>query len=140
MTNKQIKDLNPVQAWEMIQHTANAVLIDVRSRMEFEYVGHPVGAINIVWKEPPDWRVNPDFSAQFEKVLAEELQRPPQDTTILTICRSGKRSREAAENLAEHGFTNLFNIAEGFEGERDGNKHRGTLNGWRFHGLPWEQS
>ena len=61
-------------------------------------------------------------------------------STVLTLCRSGKRSMLAATLLEEQGYKDTVNIAEGFEGDPDGNRHRGNLNGWRFHGLPWEQT
>jgi rhodanese-related sulfurtransferase len=46
----------------------------------------------------------------------------------------------AARALAAAGFTRLYNVAEGFEGDRDADSHRGALGGWRYHGLPWEQT
>jgi rhodanese-related sulfurtransferase len=58
----------------------------------------------------------------------------------MAICRSGTRSRLAAEELARHGFSRVFNIAEGFEGPLDADKHRNAVGGWRYRGLPWEQS
>ena len=56
------------------------------------------------------------------------------------LCRSGVRSLAAGKKLAEHGYTDVTNIAEGFEGDKDAHNHRGHVNGWRYHGLPWEQS
>ena len=64
---------------------------------------------------------------------------PKQDAAVVLICRSGKRSQEAGEALLAAGFERVLHIEEGFEGERDEHHHRGTLGGWRFHGLPWEQ-
>ena len=57
----------------------------------------------------------------------------------MTICRSGKRSKEAGEKLVEAGIHNVCHVTEGFEGELDENHHRSASGGWRFHGLPWEQ-
>ena len=56
------------------------------------------------------------------------------------LCRSGARSATAGEMLVNNGYTNVYNVLEGFEGDKDENGHRSTINGWRFHGLPWEQS
>ena len=56
---------------------------------------------------------------------------------MLLLCRSGKRSVLAAEAAAAAGFTHVFNVLEGFEGEIDAHLHRGGSDGWRFHGLPW---
>ena len=58
---------------------------------------------------------------------------------MLLICRSGKRSVEAGELLVNEGFTAVYNIDEGFEGELDEHHHRSSIGGWRYHGLPWEQ-
>ena len=46
----------------------------------------------------------------------------------------------AAQLLEAQGFNHVYNVLEGFEGERDGNNHRNTINGWRVRQLPWEQS
>ena len=59
---------------------------------------------------------------------------------IFLICRSGKRSAEAAEILNKDGYRNLFNVNDGFEGNKDKDGHRNSINGWRFNNLPWEQS
>ncbi len=130
----QIKSLNPKKAWTLLSTNTSAVLLDVRDRMEYSYVGHPKGAINIPWKELPDFRANPLF-------VDEVRQRiPNHETPVLLLCRSGQRSLDAAKALALVGYKDLTNIEEGFEGPLDANKHRGTLGGWRYHDLPWEQS
>jgi rhodanese-related sulfurtransferase len=59
---------------------------------------------------------------------------------VVLICRSGIRSRDAGEALEAAGFINVINVSEGFEGPLDDHYHRGTLGGWRFHGLPWQQN
>ena len=130
----QIKSLTPKKAWTLLSTNTSAVLLDVRDRMEYSYVGHPKGAINIPWKELPDFRANPLF-------VDEVRQRiPNHETPVLLLCRSGQRSLDAAKALALVGYKDLTNIEEGFEGPLDANKHRGTLGGWRYHDLPWEQS
>lgn len=130
----EIKHLNPKQAWTLLDTEPTAVLLDVRDRTEFGFVGHPVGALNIPWKEAPAWKPNANF-------LAEVKQRIPSlNTPILVLCRSGQRSLDAAKALAEAGYTDLTNIEEGFEGPLDEHKHRNTVGGWRAHNLPWEQS
>lgn len=135
-----VKEVNPRQAYEMLIADGEAVVLDVRSTMEYEYVGHPVGAVNVPWKEPPDWQVDPGFVAKVRKAFSEKFPgRDENDLTVLAICRSGARSRDAAETLLREGFRNVLNIAEGFEGDKDDNHHRGNINGWRFHQLPWEQ-
>ncbi|NIP72725.1 MAG: rhodanese-like domain-containing protein [Gammaproteobacteria bacterium] len=141
MSEHKIKSLSPEQAWELTQKDPRSILIDVRSNMEFLFIGHPKGAINIPWIDEPDWVINPHFVAEVRKVILggiscdEEAGCAP----VILICRSGKRSLHAGEKLIEEGFTNVYNVLEGFEGELDENHHRSSLGGWRYHGLPWEQ-
>jgi len=137
----KLQTISCQQAWEILQENPRAVLVDVRSSMEYLFVGHPVGAINIPWIDEPDWVVNPDFVREVRKLLLGgkiekgEIHSAP----VLLICRSGKRSLEAGDLLVNEGFTAVYNIDEGFEGELDEHHHRSSIGGWRFHGLPWEQ-
>ncbi len=131
-----VAEVDPKQAWLMLQENPDAILLDVRSKVEFDYVGHPVGAVHIPLQEAPDWTTDPDF---VQKVI-ERLGKGSKDATILTLCRSGKRSMLAAQLLEQHGYRHTGNIAEGFEGDLDENRHRSNRNGWRFHKLPWEQT
>ncbi|MDD2723484.1 MAG: rhodanese-like domain-containing protein [Methylovulum sp.] len=129
-----IINLSPLQAWELMQQQPDAVLIDVRTKFEHSFIGHPVGAVHVAWKELPDWLLNPDFVP----FVIESV--PGRDTPILLLCRSGQRSLEAANALQQVGYTQLINIEGGFEGPLDDDKHRNSLGGWRFHGLPWQQN
>lgn len=129
----EVISITPQQAWQLLQDDAQAILIDVRSSMEFLFVGHPKGAINIAWMDEPDWDINPNFAAQVQTMCKETF------IPILLICRSGVRSLEAGKVLCQAGFNLVYNIIDGFEGPRDAKNHRGTLGGWRYHGLPWEQ-
>lgn len=135
-------ELSPPEAWKLIQQDPQAVLLDVRSRMEFDYVGHPTGALHIPWAEPPEWVVDPGFTDKVRAAISalRESTLPPEERTVLTLCRSGKRSEAAAAALTRAGFKNAINVAEGFEGDRDTDRHRNSINGWRVHGLPWEQT
>lgn len=140
MTANKVKTLTPKQAWQLQQDEPKALLIDVRSEMEFLFIGHPVGAINIAWIDEPDWKINPHFAAEVRKLVLGGLDHQSgQNVPILLICRSGKRSLEAGELLLKEGFHQVYNIDEGFEGELDDKHQRSTLGGWRFEGLPWEQ-
>ncbi|MCW8888618.1 MAG: rhodanese-like domain-containing protein [Gammaproteobacteria bacterium] len=133
--------VSPQEAWEILQSDPRAILVDVRSSMEFLFVGHPRGAIHIPWIDEPDWVVNPNFVRSIRELMlggvieATGIGSAP----VLLICRSGKRSLQAGRLLLESGFSEVSNIEEGFEGELDEHHHRSTLGGWRFHGLPWEQ-
>ena len=141
MSNTELHCLTPKQAWQIIQDDPRTILIDIRSSMEFLFVGHPRGAVHIPWIDEPDWVINPHFATEIRKLVlggmvcdAEEGCAP-----IILICRSGKRSKEAGDLLINEGFKNVFHIDEGFEGELDDKHHRSSLGGWRFHNLPWEQ-
>ena len=129
-----MENLTPQQSWDLLQQNSNARLIDVRTKVEHGFVGHPLGAIHIPWKETPDWQVNASFVAQVEAIATDK------SAPILLLCRSGQRSVAAANALENAGYQQAINILEGFEGSLDDNKHRGNLDGWRFHQLPWQQS
>jgi rhodanese-related sulfurtransferase len=131
----------PSQAFEFLKENKRAVLIDVRASMEFLFVGHPIGSVHVAWIDEPDWIVNPDFVTEVRKVMLGGIgvDEHGGDAPVVLICRSGKRSLEAGKLLLNKGFTGVYNISEGFEGELDEAHHRSTVGGWRFHGLPWEQ-
>lgn len=129
-----IENKNPQQAWDFMQTHPEAVLVDVRTKMEYAFVGHPVDAVHIPWKDGPEMQLNPAFTEQVRTTI-NELNTP-----VLLLCRSGQRSMAAAKQLQQVGYKQLINIDEGFEGNLDENKHRGKLGGWRFHNLPWQQS
>ncbi len=138
MTEK-LRCITARQAWEICQADSRALLIDVRSSMEYLFVGHPRGAIHVPWIDEPDWNINPNFVTEVRKLALGGLKSRADDVPIILICRSGNRSLDAGNRLLEDGLVNVQHIDEGFEGELDENHHRSTLGGWRFHGLPWEQ-
>lgn len=133
----EIKSLHPKEAWELLQHNPNAVLIDVRSSMEYLFVGHPQGAVHIAWLESPEWTPNPHFVSEVRRAV---LGGASGSIPIILICRSGVRSLEAGKALVAAGLKDVYNVAEGFEGKLDDHHHRSSLGGWRHHGLPWEQN
>lgn len=135
-----IKNITPQEAHAFLQANPDAILLDVRTTMEFEYIGHPLGAVHVPLMEAPAWTTDPDFVEKVGEKLRGENAPDPKQRPILALCRSGKRSEAAANQLIEAGYQTVYNIVEGFEGDRDDNKHRGTINGWRFHQLPWEQN
>jgi rhodanese-related sulfurtransferase len=132
----KVKTLNPKEAYKLLQEHPNAVLIDVRSHMEYLFVGHPAGAIHIPWIDEPDWKQNPHFLTQVRQTM---LGGASGAAPVVLICRSGVRSLEAGKALIEAGVKDVYNVAEGFEGQMDEKHHRSALGGWRYHGLPWEQ-
>ncbi len=129
-----IENLSPKQSFAFIQQNPTAVLIDVRTKIEHHFVGHPFNAIHIAWKEAPSWLENLEFVNEVNKIVNDK-QCP-----VLLLCRSGQRSLAAASRLENAGYAHLINIDEGFEGDLDANKQRGNLGGWRYHHLPWKQS
>ena len=129
-----MKHVKPREAHEFLQSNPQAILIDCRSEVEFLYVGHPTAAHHVAWNDGPDWDINPHFVGQVKK-LTQSTDRP-----VLLLCRSGQRSVAAGVELERNGFTDVYNVLEGFEGALDENHHRGALGGWRKEGLPWEQT
>ncbi|MCC7039815.1 MAG: rhodanese-like domain-containing protein [Burkholderiales bacterium] len=127
-----MKHLEPREAHAFLAANPQAVLIDCRSEMEYFFVGHPIGAHHVAWNDGPDWEINPRFVGQVKKVAS--MNRP-----VVLICRSGQRSVDAGRALEQAGFSDVYNVRDGFEGPLDEHHHRGTRAGWRKDGLPWEQ-
>lgn len=132
-------DVSPREAWRILSEDAGAALIDVRTDAEWRYVGLPdLSGLDksthcVAWQVFPDLRHNPDFIADVEGCGLERTR------TLLLICRSGQRSRDAAIALTTAGYERCYNVADGFEGPRDAEGHRGTAAGWKVSGLPWGQ-
>lgn len=137
----EVKSISPKDAMKLITDEPKSLLIDVRSHMEFLFIGHPTGAVHIPWIDEPDWNINPHFVRDVRQLLLGGLADAAKGShvPIVLICRSGKRSYEAGELLVKEGIGNVYNVVDGFEGELDSSHHRSTLGGWRFEGLPWEQ-
>lgn len=139
--SNELKGLNAKQALQMMDDDPRTVLVDIRSSMEYLFVGHPKGSVHVPWIDEPDWIKNPDFVTDIRKLLLggaiciEDEGCAP----IILICRSGKRTLEAGQLLVDAGFNRVFHVTEGFEGDLDDDHHRSTTNGWRFQELPWEQ-
>lgn len=134
----------PVKAtWERLEANQKAVLIDVRTRAEWAFVGLPdLSALSrrpvlVEWLTFPENRANPEFVEQLSEMLAGV--GADHDTELYFLCRSGGRSLQAAKAMAVAGFRRCHNVAEGFEGPLDPSRHRGTHSGWKAEGLPWSQ-
>ena len=133
-------DVRVGDAWARLREDPSAVMIDVRTRAEWSYVGLPdlteagkeIAAIE--WQTFPSGEPNPSFLDDVKALGA------PSDAPLFFICRSGARSQSAAIAVTAAGYSQCFNVAGGFEGDRDENNHRGTLGGWKAAGLPWRQS
>ena len=123
-------DVSAQLAWEWVQ-AGHAILVDVRTDAEREWVGFVPGAQAVAWKQWPGMHANPDFDESLVRLAASGKK-------IVLLCRSGVRSIAAARRARELGIE-AYNILEGFEGDPDGNAQRGHVGGWRHHGLPWRQ-
>ncbi len=124
--------LTPKEAHELMQHHANAKLVDVRTRAEWDWVGRVAGAIEVEIMSYPGNRPNPAFIEELE-------EKVPKDALVMFLCRSGGRSHNAAGFATQAGYTHCYNVLEGFEGDRDANGQRNKIGGWRAAGLPWLQ-
>ncbi|HSN19169.1 MAG TPA: rhodanese-like domain-containing protein [Usitatibacter sp.] len=124
--------VTPHEAW-LLQRVGAATIVDVRTRPEWELVGHVPGTPLVEWRRYGEERPRADFLAQLDNLASR-------DEPLLFLCRSGVRSHRAAEAAARAGFTRAYNVLEGFEGELDAERRRGTLGGWRHAGLPWIQT
>lgn len=126
--------LTPQESHALLQADAKVKLIDVRTDAERDWIGKPQIAPNqqfaVQWTLYPGGKPNPDFLAQLSQVAGK-------DDVLLFLCRGAVRSKGAAKLAAEHGYTNSFDVLEGFEGAKDAEGHRKNVDGWCKAGLPW---
>ena len=136
------------EAASLLQSQEDVILIDVRTPEETMFVGYPEGAkTNIPFKlVDPEYSFdakkgsyklipNKDFVASVRAFLESPTAQSAQ--TILLMCRSGSRSAQAVNVLAdEGGFTNVYSVVDGFEGDKDDQGQR-TVNGWKNADAPW---
>jgi rhodanese-related sulfurtransferase len=129
-------NVRPTEAYQRLRDNPNAWLIDVRTVPEWQFVGLPSveRLVRISWQDYPAMQVNGDFVRQVEEAGV------PKAADVFFICRSGARSAAAAAALTQAGFANCYNVAEGFEGDKDEHGRRGSVGGWKAAGLPWVQS
>lgn len=123
-------DVSPELACRWWQ-AGEAVLVDIRTDAERDWVGFIPGALALEWKHWPGMQVDPAFGDKLKAMV------PPGKKAVL-LCRSGVRSIAAARRATEVGIE-AYNILEGFEGDPDEQGHRNTRGGWRVRGLPWRQ-
>ncbi|MEJ8572668.1 rhodanese-like domain-containing protein [Microbaculum marinum] len=137
-------DLPSSDVWPELEKDSEAVLVDVRSRAEWTFVGvpdlSPVARepVLLEWQQYPGMQVNGQFVGELKRLLDE--RGAGEDTAIFFLCRSGGRSAAAAAAMAAAGYSNCVNVSDGFEGPADEARHRGTVAGWKAAGLPWVQS
>ena len=126
--------VTPAEARALLLATPAALLIDVRTTAERDWIGRvdvpPDQHAAIEWNIYPGGTPNPHFLKSLQQLAGP-------DQVLLFLCRSGVRSRHAATLATANGYANCFDILEGFEGDRDGAGHRKTIGGWCVAGLPW---
>jgi rhodanese-related sulfurtransferase len=133
-------DVMPATAWKILSENDDAVLIDVRTRAEWNYVGlpelAPIGKkpALLEWQVFPGMQQNPEFVSALGNTVANK------DAPLLFLCRSGARSAAAAKAMTAAGYSTCFNVADGFEGPLDAQGKRGSAAGWKAAGLPWRQT
>lgn len=138
-----IEDVPVEEVWRHLQSDTSSVLIDVRTRAEWTFVGLPdlkqtgKQILTVEWQTSPENKVDAAFPERLALVLDAAGAR--KDAELFFICRSGVRSRMAAEAMANAGYQRCRNVADGFEGPLDANRHRGRVAGWKAAGLPWVQ-
>lgn len=138
-----ISEVPVVETWAQLTANPKAVLIDVRTKAEWAFVGvpdlSPLGrrVVMVEWQSFPDSRVDTQFTDRLSAALS--ASGAGKDDALYFICRTGGRSRMAAEAMAEAGFQRCANVTEGFEGPLDDSRHRGGVSGWKAAGLPWVQ-
>ena len=144
MTAEYAGDVSPSDAMSMLQNERDAVLVDVRSKPEWQFVGVPdlsalgKDALLIEWQTYPTMQRNVDFARALKAELAGNAV--PDDAPLLFLCRSGARSQAAAAAMAATGHSRCYNFTGGFEGPPDGEHHRGQVAGWKALRLPWAQN
>ena len=132
-------DVTPEEAWDILQIDKSSVLIDCRTDAEWSYVGQAdLSALGkeqlcIAWKNFPTLEINPAFAEEIAAAC------PDKQIKVLIMCRSGVRSIDAAIAATVAGYTQAYNVLEGFEGDKDASGHRGNTGGWKHRGLPWKQ-
>ncbi len=132
-------DITSEECWNLLVENNDAALVDVRTQAEWAFVGVPnLQSLNkhvhgICWKLYPTMQVNTDFITQLEQVV------PNKETPIAFLCKTGGRSLDAAVAATQAGYKHAYNVAHGFEGDKNEHGQRGEVNGWKATRLAWEQ-
>ena len=134
-----VPDISPRAVWQELSADPDAMLVDVRTDAEWNFVGvpdlTPVGkqVVLIPWQLYPTMQMNGAFVEHLRRAGASPTSK------LYFICRSGARSLAAGQAAQQAGFPQSFNVADGFEGPVDAEGHRGLVAGWKADGLPWRQ-
>lgn len=140
----RVVEMSVDDAYRFLRERHDAQLVDVRTRAEWSFAGAPLlpfrdeTPIFIEWQRWPDMQLDPDFVRQLQAEL--DRRGVGAQAPLLFLCRSGQRSRAAAQAMLTAGRTHCVNVSEGFQGPLDAESHRGRISGWQAAGLPWRQS
>jgi rhodanese-related sulfurtransferase len=141
-----ITQINPHDTFEELKNDKNSVLVDVRTFVEFNFVGFVNPAafgdrmILLPWQLYPEMEENPEFDNSLEASIAHLIPEfNKSEIKIFFLCRTGARSDAAAAHALNTGYKNCYNITSGFEGSLNEGSHRGKVNGWKASHLPWRQ-
>ena len=143
---ENIRQVSPVEVWRDLETSRDAVLVDVRTKPEWQFVGVPdlsalgKNVVTLEWNRYPDMSIDQGFAEELFRIVGEDGP-----DRMYFICRSGQRSMAAAQCVASAArkagrVVECINVSEGFEGDRNQNSRRGTVNGWKYRGLDWVQS
>ena len=133
-------DVAPQTAWKILNEHKDAILIDVRTRPEWNYVGLPDlealarKPVLLEWQTFPSMQLNPEFVTALSSACTDK------DAPLLFLCRSGARSAAAAKAMTAAGYSSCLNVSDGFEGPLNAEAKRGSAGGWKAAGLPWRQT
>jgi rhodanese-related sulfurtransferase len=158
------RDILSIEAYDMLNTVPNTYLIDVRTRPEYQFIGHPPSAYlfpyyfwngNLV-KKNETWEYQFDIrNKDFVEHISKQFQKT---NNLLILCRDGTRSILAARDLIKSGFKSVYNVKDGFEGPpfpyfEDENRHKfyrqlanrnkipsynhRRFYGWQWWNLPW---
>jgi rhodanese-related sulfurtransferase len=137
-------DLLAIDAYALLEGDSSSVLIDVRTEAEQTYVGSPdlqalgKAPLFLEWQSYPSMAVDANFAVRLGAML--QSAGVERGASLVFLCRSGARSRQAALAMTSAGWGPCFNVSDGFEGPLDGLRQRGAVSGWKAGGLPWTQT
>ena len=142
------KYLTATEAADVVKtERAKVLFLDVRTRAEIQFVGYTAEIDGVVpyvemsqfgeWDDANN-RYKLEANAVFSQTVEKQMARKGLAKTdkVILICRSGDRSSRATDLLVDAGFTNVFSVTDGFEGDLSPDGRR-TVNGWRNSNLPW---
>jgi rhodanese-related sulfurtransferase len=135
-------DVSARDAWAQLEQNSEALLIDVRTKIEWMLIGTP--DLRRLGREPIylQWLTAEGPSKTFLTDLktALDARGATAATPLYFMCQSGGRSKVSAIQCTALGYSACYNVADGFEGGLDEHQHRNSISGWKVAGLPWVQT